>query len=99
MNTGQGQRKWTGGGVAALLRARTNLDPGQMLSNPDIAKRWGVGEMTVWRRITAGELPASNIGTAQRARYRVRLADLLAYELNQGWPVPDLPDLGPDDVA
>lgn len=93
------ERGWTGAGVAALLRARTNLDPDAMLTTAEIAKRWGVGHMTVWRRITAGDLPAGNVGSGNRTRYRVRQADLLAYELNQGWRVPDLPNLGPDDVA
>lgn len=93
------ERKWTGAGVAALLRARTNLDPDAMLSTAEIAERWGVTRLTVWRRITAGDLPAGNVGQGQVTRYRVRLADLLAYELNQGWRVPALPNLGPDDVA
>lgn len=97
MNTDQ--RRWTGAGVAALLRARTDLDPDAALTVPEIAHRWDVPGITVRRRIEAGKLPAGNFGTAQRALYRVKLADLLAYELNAGWHVADLPNLGPDDVA
>jgi excisionase family DNA binding protein len=49
---------------------------------PDqIAQRWKVDRATVRRAITAGRLPALNVGTGtKRACWRVRLEDLLAYE-------------------
>lgn len=85
--------------MAALLRARTSLDPDELLTVRQVAERLGVGEVTVRRWIAAGKLPAGNVGTAPRRLYRVRLADLLAYCLNAGLPTADLPNLGPDDVA
>lgn len=93
------EKRWTGDGVAALLRERTALDPDALLSTHQVAERLGVIEVTVRRWIAAGKLPAGNVRTPDRPLYRVRLADLLAFELNSGLTVRALPNLGPDDVA
>lgn len=75
----------TGGDVAELLSSnRVRLNPDTLLTVDEIADRWRVSTTTIRRRCNTGDLPAGNIGTRANPRYRIRLADLLAYEINAG---------------
>lgn len=51
------------------------------LSVPEVAKRLGIGRLSVYRRIWSGELVAEDLRqkTAKKATYRVCESELAAY--------------------
>ena len=51
-------------------------NPGQLMTNEELADRWQVSEKTIERRIRKDGLPCIRIGR----QIRFRLADILAYE-------------------
>lgn len=74
----------TGDEVAALMRVRPEENPDRYLTCEDIAERLALNVQTVQRKCATGELPAGDVGAGKRHIYRVRLADLLAWEVNRG---------------
>lgn len=45
-----------------------SLTPEHFYSAAELAKRWKVSKMTVYRLIDSGELPAISVGRAKRVR-------------------------------
>jgi len=66
----------------ASLRAKRPAAPqAEMLTPPEVARRYGVSPDTVRARIVAGQLPAVNVGQGQRRpRYRVSAEGLKEFD-------------------
>lgn len=61
----------------------------KMVTVDQAADMLGVNRMTVYRRISDGEIPATNIGRkGGRARLRIHVSDLIAYQQAGAVPVP-----------
>ena len=63
-------------------------NPDRLLKVKEIAAQLRIGGAAVIKKIKSGEIPAGNVGSALHAQYRVRVADLRAYEINAGLRSP-----------
>lgn len=59
-------------------------EPDRLLGVSDVAKRLGLHPDTIRRRFEARELQAGNVGTPKRPVWKMREAELRAYEIRVG---------------